>query len=80
MVINFDTIREALIKLYEVFKNFLSFIRERWEAVKEFIMRAEPHYQVPIHPAFKVKFVRKQKMFHQVLINKPMRAIARSNC
>ena len=88
MNINEELIVERFKKAAEVFANafvrafnaVLNFLKDKWKAIKEYVMNYEPVYKKPIHPASKARAMSRHTIRSQVLDRKPMYIRARTTC
>ena len=72
-----EVFAKALVK---AFNGVLNFLKDKWEAVKEFARNYKPVYKKPIHPASKVRAMSRHTIRSQVMDRKPMFIRARTTC
>ena len=73
----------AITNICEAFEKVAKDVTEAWEDIKERVIEWVEEYEFdnePIHPAYKAKSNHRYNMKSQVLINKPKRVFARTNC
>ena len=73
----------AITNVCEAAKKVSEEVIEAWENIKERVIEWVEDYEFdndPIHPAYKTKSNHRDNMKSQVLINKPKRVFARTNC
>ena len=88
MNINEELIVEGFKKVAEVFarafvnavNTLCDFIKDKWKAIKEYVMSYEPVYKKPIHPASKARVMSRHTFRSQVMDRKPMFIRARTTC
>ncbi|WP_017728518.1 hypothetical protein [Halalkalibacterium ligniniphilum] len=75
-----STINKYVEVAKELGRALISWVKEKWEKVKECVMRFYQRYQVIKRNYFVKRRSTTRKIDHQVIDKRPFRILARSNC